>query len=77
IHNYGVIDVASVIKKSSNVGASKIALSLEPSVFRETLVDVGFGTGTASGYPGEADGHMGPANGWSEIELATIAFGYG
>ncbi|HKK15175.1 MAG TPA: penicillin-binding transpeptidase domain-containing protein [Gammaproteobacteria bacterium] len=76
-HDYGVIDVATVIKKSSNVGASKIALSLEPSVLRETLSSVGFGLTTSSGFPGEADGTLSPASNWSEVELATIAFGYG
>lgn len=76
-HDYGVIDVATVIKKSSNVGASKIALSLEPSVLWETLSRVGFGLTTTSGFPGEADGTLSPPGNWSEVELATIAFGYG
>lgn len=77
IHNYGLLDVSSVIMKSSNVGVSRIALSLEPSVLWETLSSFGFGLSTASGFPGEANGHLGPANGWSEVEQATIAFGYG
>ena len=28
VHNYGSLDVSGVIKKSSNVGVAKIALSL-------------------------------------------------
>ena len=75
--NYGVIDVATVIKKSSNVGASKIALSLEPNQLRKTLSDVGFGVVTGSGFPGEASGFLSATNNWSEVGLATIAFGYG
>ncbi len=77
IKNYGVIDVATVIKKSSNVGSAKIALSLEPSRLRETLSAVGFGLPTSSGYPGEATGYLGVSGNWSDVELATIAFGYG
>jgi cell division protein FtsI (penicillin-binding protein 3) len=77
IRNYGVIDVATVIKKSSNVGVSKIALSLEPGILRETLSDAGFGITTGSGFPGEASGFLSPVNNWSEVGLATIAFGYG
>ena len=76
-NNYGVIDVATVIQKSSNVGASKIALSLEPSKLWDTLTSVGFGITSGSGFPGEASGYLAPSNNWSEVELATIAFGYG
>jgi len=77
IKNYGVIDVATVIKKSSNVGASKIALSLEPNKLWETLANMGFGQSTGSGFPGESGGYLNAYNNWSEVELATIAFGYG
>jgi len=75
--NYGVIDVSTVIKKSSNVGASKIALSLEPSKLWETLSSVGLGQTTGSGFPGESAGYLNSYNNWSEVELATISFGYG
>lgn len=77
IRNYGVIDVATIIKKSSNVGISKIALSLEPNKLRETLSNAGFGASTGSGFPGEASGFLSATNNWSEVGLATIAFGYG
>ncbi|MBI4006811.1 MAG: penicillin-binding protein 2, partial [Gammaproteobacteria bacterium] len=77
IQNYGVIDIATVIKKSSNVGATKIALSLEPSKLWETLSSVGLGQTTGSGFPGESAGHLNAYNNWSELELATISFGYG
>lgn len=75
--NYGVIDLATVIKKSSNIGVSKIALSLEPLDFWSTLAKVGFGQATGSGFPGEASGYLNPYNNWSEVEQATISFGYG
>lgn len=77
ISNYGVIDVASVIKKSSNVGASKIALSLEPRRLWDVFQRVGLGRATGSGFPGEAAGLLHPPGDWSELELATAAFGYG
>lgn len=77
IKNYGLIDVATVIKKSSNVGASKIALSLEPSRLWEMFSQLGFGQPTGSAFPGEAAGQFTTYNNWSELELATISFGYG
>ena len=76
-NNFGVINVATVIKKSSNVGAAKIALSLEPSKLWDTLSSVGFGATTGSGFPGEASGFLTSSSSWSEVEIATIAFGYG
>ena len=77
IKDYGVIDVSTVIKKSSNVGASKIALSLEPDKLWDTFSGIGFGQTTGSGFPGESSGYMNAYNNWSEVELATVAFGYG
>ena len=75
--DYGVIDLTTVIKKSSNIGASKIALSLEPLDFWSILTKVGFGQITGSGFPGEASGFLNPYNNWSEVEQATMSFGYG
>ena len=77
IRNYGVIDVATVIKKSSNVGASKIALSLEPKTLWEIFSRFGFGQITGSAFPGETTGSLSSYQNWSDVELATIAFGYG
>ncbi len=77
LQNYGVIDVATVIKKSSNVGASKIALSLEPKGLWGMLTRVGFGQITESGFPGESAGHLDDYRNWPEVEHATLAFGYG
>ena len=77
MHDYGVIDVTNVIKKSSNVGASKIALSLEPRILWDMLSRAGFGRPTGSGFPGESAGSLTNYSNWSDVELATIAFGYG
>ncbi|MDA0820792.1 MAG: penicillin-binding transpeptidase domain-containing protein [Proteobacteria bacterium] len=75
--NFGQLDVGGVITKSSNVGASKIALSLEPELLWKILNGVGFGTSSGIGLPGEATGHLGDARNWGDIERATVAFGYG
>ena len=77
IKNYGELELPAIIQKSSNVGASKVALSLEPDYFWKTLTKVGFGHPTGSGYPGESGGRLDGYNNWSEVELATLSFGYG
>jgi cell division protein FtsI (penicillin-binding protein 3) len=75
--NFGRLDVVGVIEKSSNVGASKIALSMEAKTLWETFSSVGFGSGTGIGLPGESFGRLNDFRHWQEIEHATHAFGYG
>lgn len=77
LHNYGRIDVAGVIQKSSNVGAAKIALSLPPERLWRTFSSAGLGQVTGSGFPGEVSGVLRPYQKWHEIERATLSFGYG
>jgi cell division protein FtsI (penicillin-binding protein 3) len=75
--NYGKLDLMNILKKSSNVGASKIALSLGPEKIWQTYVNIGFGQSTGSGFPGESSGLLNDYSSWSEVELATMSFGHG
>ena len=76
-HNLGAIDIATLLRKSSNVGSAKIALDLSPELFWRGLHNLGFGTPTAAGLPGEAGGQLAPPKDWARIEQATMSFGYG
>ncbi len=76
-HNYGIIDVATVIKKSSNVGASKIALSLSAKRLWQILTKSGFGYISGSGFPGEVAGRLSHFSEWYKVQQASISFGYG
>ncbi len=75
--NYGLIDVSTVIQKSSNVGASKIALTLPPEQIWRTFHQVGFGEPAGASFPGESSGVFTDYDTWSELERATLSFGYG
>jgi cell division protein FtsI (penicillin-binding protein 3) len=75
--NYGKISLAKVIQKSSNVGASKIALALSDESLWKVHARLGFGNATDSGFPGEAEGLLSHARHWRDIEKATLAYGYG
>ena len=77
VHNYGLLDVEGVIKKSSNIGVAKMALKMPPSYFCETYHKLGFGASPATGFPGEASGRMPGPNHLGEFERATLSFGYG
>ncbi|HXK55175.1 MAG TPA: penicillin-binding protein 2 [Gammaproteobacteria bacterium] len=76
-HNLGVIDIPTIIRKSSNVGASKIALDLSGEQLWALYSKVGFGEVTGVGFPGEAGGQLTPYQNWARIDQATLAFGYG
>ncbi|HHB93011.1 MAG TPA: penicillin-binding protein 2 [Thioploca sp.] len=76
-HNYGIIDVATIIKKSSNVGASKIALSLSAKRLWQILTKSGFGYISGSGFPGEVAGRLSHFSEWYKVQQASISFGYG
>jgi len=75
--NYGVINLATIIKKSSNVGASKIALSLKRKHIWQILTQLGFGRISGSGFPGEIAGRLAHFRQWPRAQHASISFGYG
>ena len=75
--DYGNIDLTTILEKSSNVGASKIALTLPPELLWNTLTAFGFGRVTDSGFPGEVPGYLPAYRSWSQARQATISYGYG
>lgn len=74
---HGVIDVAEIIKKSSNIGTSKIALSMPPKLMWDMFTQVGFGQQPQVQFPGAAAGRVRPYNNWRPIEQATMSYGHG
>jgi cell division protein FtsI (penicillin-binding protein 3) len=76
-HNNGMLTVTQVLQISSNVGATKMILSLPKDQLWSTLHRVGFGEMTGIGLPGERSGELVKPSYSSPISLATLAFGYG
>jgi cell division protein FtsI (penicillin-binding protein 3) len=75
--NLGVVDLATILAKSSNVGTAKVALSLRPEQIWKTLHGLGLGQVTGSGYPGESAGTLSSYAHWRPIGIATLSHGYG
>ncbi|MFT4256980.1 MAG: penicillin-binding protein 2 [Pseudoxanthomonas sp.] len=75
-HNYGTLDVTGVIRKSSNVGAAKIAQRLSNQQFYDFLRRFGYGESTHSGFPGEAGGLFPPPSRWYGTTKQTMSYGY-
>lgn len=76
-HRDPELDITGIIRRSSNVGAVKIAQALGREALHDALVRYGFGAKTSIELPGERSGLVRPAKRWGEIGLATASFGYG
>jgi cell division protein FtsI (penicillin-binding protein 3) len=75
--DYGKIDLATLIQKSSNVGASKVALSMEAEDLWQSFSAFGMAESTGAYFPGEAMGSMPDPQSWRKLDRATLAYGYG
>lgn len=75
-HAQGTISLSDVLKFSSNIGTSKVALKLGNEQVLQALNRFGFGRRTNIDLPGEAKGIVVPQP-WSEHLLANISFGQG
>ncbi len=76
-HNNGLLNLSQILQLSSNVGMSKIILSLPPQQLWNLLHRVGFGETTGIGFPGEQSGRLIKRPVWKPFALATLSFGYG
>lgn len=77
IKNYGRINLSTIMAKSSNVGASKLALAISAKDLTEVHSRLGFGFTTGSGFPGEVAGILNMPNEKQLVEKATLSYGYG
>jgi len=75
--NLGRVSLATILSRSSNVGVTKVALTLEPDQLWNTMTGFGLGSLTSSGFPGESAGLLTHYNHWQSISQATLAYGYG
>jgi len=76
-HVHGLLTVAQVIQKSSNIGSAKMALAMKPDEMWSMFNRLGFGAPLKLGFPGEVGGRLRPAKTWRPIEQATMAYGHG
>lgn len=75
--NYGALSFADVIVKSSNVGASKIGVTLGPERLGRYVTRFGFGQTASRDFAGQSRGNV--HRDWSRLrdaDLATTSIGY-
>ncbi|MCF1426914.1 MAG: peptidoglycan glycosyltransferase FtsI [Shewanella sp.] len=75
--NYGDMSLAKILVKSSNVGVSKLALSMPVEELLGTYYSMGLGSQSGSELTGENAGLIRKRYRWSDFERATLSFGYG
>lgn len=76
-YDNGVIDMTRILEVSSNVGMSKVMLSLPSKMlFLNMLHNLGFVQSTGIHFPGESIGHINPRDATSNFGYATLSFGY-
>ncbi len=68
---------ATILAKSSNRGIVRIALAQPKEDLWNMLTGVGFGQGSASGFPGESAGILPPLAHWRLPAVASLSYGYG
>lgn len=76
-NNLGAIDLTTILARSSNVGAAKLALQLDQEHLWSTLSRLGLGRVTESGFPGESAGVLQDVHYWNPVGQATLSYGYG
>ena len=77
VHNYGTLNLMQILKKSSNVATSIVALTMPRDYFWGIYHQLGFGNAAGVGFPGEANGSLLDYQRWNDFAQATISFGYG
>ncbi|MBL4631216.1 MAG: peptidoglycan glycosyltransferase FtsI [Paraglaciecola sp.] len=75
--NYGEINLTDIIRKSSNMGTSKLALSVPKDFLLDMYYNVGLMSDSGANLLGESHGIFNERNRWSDFELSTLSFGYG
>jgi len=75
--NRGKLSLQDILVTSSNMGTTKLALSVPKEFLLDRFFDAGFGEDTGTGLVGETMGMMSSRSRWSQYELASLSWGYG
>ncbi|MFH1060105.1 MAG: penicillin-binding transpeptidase domain-containing protein, partial [Pseudomonadota bacterium] len=76
-HAYGQLNLAEIVKVSSNIGAAKVGQALGSAALYDTFRSFGFGQETQVDLPGETGGILRPAGAWRPVDMANMCFGQG
>lgn len=75
--NRGKLSIEEILTTSSNMGTTKLALSVPKDYLLTKFFDAGFANDTGTHLVGESAGMMHDRSRWSQFELATLSWGAG
>ncbi len=73
----GTLSLPMILARSSNVGASKIAMKMDPRKYWMFLSRIGLGRVANSGFKNETQGHLLHYKKWAKVDQAVLSYGYG
>ncbi len=76
-HHMSTGSLYEILKYSSNIGMAHIALRMDPQWITGKFQEFGLGQASGTGLMGESSGMIPMRSRWSNIERATMGFGYG
>ncbi|MFC3120963.1 penicillin-binding transpeptidase domain-containing protein [Agaribacter flavus] len=74
--NYGKLSLTEIIKRSSNMGTSKLALGIPKEFLMDIYYNMGLMSTTGLNMVGESSGIFHERSRWSQHEISTLSFGY-
>jgi cell division protein FtsI (penicillin-binding protein 3) len=74
--SYGVLPMADVLAKSSNIGTIQVALATGDQKLYEYQRKFGFGRKTGIELPGESGGTLRPVERWMKSSIGSLAMGH-
>jgi cell division protein FtsI/penicillin-binding protein 2 len=74
---HGMMNVAGIVQKSSNIGTAKIALMMGPQLLYDTLRAFGFGQRTGIPLQPETIGRLVSLKHWDGLSITRFPMGYG
>ena len=75
-HRYSILTVKDIMKKSSNIGAFKIARRLGSERLHYYLKEFGIGDPTGISLPAERAGTLRTVDKWSGLSISRVPIGY-
>jgi len=74
-HGSGELTFDEILMRSSNIGATKMAMLLKDPVYYDYVRRFGFGEKTGIAIPGEIQGIVNPPSKWDPLTKARMSFG--
>ena len=76
-HRHGLLTLEQILWYSSNIGAAKIGIRMDPAIRYQYLRKFGFGETTGLNIPGESAGRLLSPDRWTLPTAYTMSYGYG